>query len=74
LPDQPDLQYQQEGPDKQLLWPLPQLLPVKAHFLSLEPWGDSQAAEIKLFELKQSDKNKIYSTKPPIDTNILCVG
>jgi hypothetical protein len=79
LPDQPDLQDQQEGHDQQLLWRLPQLLPVKALFLSLELWGDSKAAETKHFKLKQTDKNKIYSTEPSIlsekkNTNILRGG
>jgi hypothetical protein len=73
----PDLQDQQEGPDQQLLWPLPQVLPVKALFLSLELWGDSHAAERKHFKLKQNVKNKIYSTKPSIlsekKTPIFCV-
>jgi hypothetical protein len=77
LPDQPDLQDQQEGPNQQLSWQLPQLLSVKALFLSLELWGDSQAAEIKHFKLKQNDKNKVDSTKPPIlsekKTPIFCV-
>jgi hypothetical protein len=55
LPDKPDLQDQPEEPDQQLLWPLPQL-PVKALFLSLELWGDSQAADVKHLKLKQNDK------------------
>jgi hypothetical protein len=63
LPDQPDLQDQPEGSDQQLLWLLPQLLPVKALFLSLELWGDSLAEDIKYLKLKQNDKNKIYSTE-----------
>jgi hypothetical protein len=57
----PDLQDQPEGPDQQFLWPLPQLIPVKALFLSVELWGDSQTADIKHLKLKQNDKNKIYS-------------
>jgi hypothetical protein len=61
LPDQSDLQDQQEGPDQQLLWP--QLLPVKVLFLSLKLWGDSKAAEIEYFKLKQNDKKQNIQNK-----------
>jgi hypothetical protein len=75
LPDLPDLQDQQdqqEGPDQQLL-------PVKALFLSLELWGDSQAGEIKHFKKqaklqKQNIQHKTLNNECRKNTNILRVG